>query len=100
MSPELQILIINGALMAYAYLWAYPSLTDKKLSVIMTRDVAISVAALCLAGGLFWGSGTRFSLIFFETNWLWFTIVTLFAMETPLFFWFVRKYGIDLNDFD
>lgn len=97
MAPELQILIINAVLMAYAYVWAYPRLTDKKLSAIMSRDMAISVAALGLAAALFWGSGTPFSLILFDTNWLWFSIATLFLMETPLFFWFVRKHGIDLD---
>ena len=100
MAPELQILIINGVLLAYAYFWAYPALSDKKLSVIMTRDIAISFASLCLAGALFWGSGTAFSVILFETNWFWFTVITLFVIETPLFYWFVRKHGIDLNTFD
>ena len=67
---------------------------------IMIRDMAISAAALIVAAALFWGSGIRFSLIFFDTNWLIFSILTLFLMETPLFFWFARKYGIDFSDFD
>lgn len=100
MTPELTLLIINGVLMAYAYLWAYPALTDKKISAIMYRDMAISVAALGIAGALFWGSGIQFSMVLFETNWFWFSVITLFAMETPLFFWFANKHGIDFNDFD
>ena len=100
MTPELKILVINGVLMAYAYLWAYPALTEKKLSVIMRRDLAISAAALLIAGAIFFGTGARFSLVFTETNWFLFSILTLFAMETPLFFWFARKYDLDFNDFD
>ncbi|MEL6642027.1 MAG: hypothetical protein AAFP98_12085 [Pseudomonadota bacterium] len=100
MSAELQILVINCVLLAYAYLWAYPALTEKKLSVIMTRDMAISAAALLIAGALFYGSGVRFSLIIFETNWLVFSILTLFILETPLFFWFAKKHNLDFNDFD
>lgn len=100
MSPELTLLIVNAVLMAYAYLWAYPSLPEKTLSAIMIRDMAISAAALIVAAALFWGSGIRFSLIFFDTNWLIFSILTLFLMETPLFFWFAKKHGIDFSDFD
>lgn len=100
MSPELTLLIVNGVLMAYAYLWAYPALERKTLKTIMVRDLAITAAALAVAAALFWGTGTRFSLILFETNWFIFSALTLFIIETPLFFWFAKRFGIDLNDFD
>lgn len=100
MSPELILLIVNAVFMAYAYLWAYPALPEKTLSAIMTRDLAISLAALLVAAALFWGSGVRFRLVFFDTNWFVFSILTLFIMETPLFFWFAKKHGIDFGDFD
>jgi hypothetical protein len=98
MSPEATILIINAVLMAYAYLWAYPALPEKTWRAVMVRDTAISFAALGLAGVLFWGTGLRFSMIVFETNWFVFSILTLFAMETPLFLWFARKYGMTFDD--
>jgi len=99
MSPELTLLIVNAVLLAYAYLWAYPALKEKTLRVIMVRDVGISCAALMVAGLLYWGSGTGFSLILFQTNWFVFSIVTLMIMETPLFLWFAKKYDLRFDDF-
>jgi hypothetical protein len=97
-APEAQILILNGVIMAVAYLGIYPSLQDKTLNRVMTVDLALSVMALTVAGALFWGSGARFSLIFFEVNWAVFCIVTLVIIETPLFLNFAKKHGITLFD--
>ena len=96
MTPELKILIINAVFMAFAYLWAYPAIAQKTVPAIMARDTAISFAALLVAGLLFWGTETRFSLILFQTNWLVFSVVTLMLMELPFFAWFMRKYDLDL----
>lgn len=100
MSPELTLIIVNCVLLAFAYFWAYPALERKTLKTILIRDLAISAAALTVAAGLYWGQGIRFSLVFFSTNWLVFSIVTLTLIETPLFFWFAQRYDVDLNNFD
>jgi len=100
MSPELTLLIINAVLMGYAYLWAYPSLPEKTWQAIAWRDMAITVAAVGLAGLLYWGSGIAFSLVFFDVNWFVFSFVTLMAMETPLFLWFAKKHGISFDDLE
>ncbi len=96
-APELQILILNLVILGVAYLGIYPSLQDKTLNKIMTIDVVLTGLALLVAGGWFMGSGVGFSLLFFEANWFVFTLVTLFVMELPVFFWFIRKHGISLN---
>lgn len=96
MTPEATVLIINAVFMAYAYLWAYPAIVRKTISAIMLRDTAISLAALLVAGMLYWDTGVRFSLILFDTNWAVFSIIILIIFETPLSFWFVRKYDIDI----
>lgn len=98
MAPELILLIVNGVMMAYAYLWAYPSLPKITMRSVMVRDVAISVAALIVAGALYWGTQTTFSLIFFETNWFVFSLVTLSIIETPLFFRFAKKHNLSFDD--
>lgn len=98
MTPELILLTVNGVLLAYAYLWAYPALTEKTLKAVMVRDVAISVAALGIAGALYWGTQTRFSLVLFDTNWFVFSILTLSIIETPLFFWFAKKHNLSFDD--
>ncbi|MBB5722385.1 hypothetical protein FHS72_002011 [Loktanella ponticola] len=100
MSPEATILIINIALLGFAYLWAYPSLPVKTWRAIMVRDVAISVAALTLAAALFAGRNITFHMVLFNTNWLVFSIITMMLIETPLFAWFAQKHNLRLNDLD
>ncbi|MEL6838292.1 MAG: hypothetical protein AAFP85_03315 [Pseudomonadota bacterium] len=97
-SPEAQVLIINGVILAIAYLGIYPGIAEKTLNRIMTIDLVLSALALTTAGALFWGSGVDFSLLFFNTNWAVFTIITLMVMEVPLFLNFAKKYGINLFD--
>ena len=96
-APELQILILNLVILGVAYFGIYPSLQEKTLNKIMAIDVVLSGLSLVVAGAWFMGSGVGFSLVFFEANWVVFTIVTLFLMELPLFFWFIRKHGISLE---
>jgi len=98
MSPELTLLCVNAALLAYAYLWAYPALTEKTWRSVLIHDAGISVAALIVAGLLFWGSGVAFHMIFFEANWFVFSIVTMMIMETPLFLRFAKKHGLHFDD--
>jgi hypothetical protein len=97
-SPETQILILNGVILGVAYLGIYPSLKEKTLNRIMAIDLVLTVIALVVAGALFWGSGQAFALLFFETNWSVFTLVTLFVIEAPLFFSFAKRHGINLFD--
>ncbi len=96
MTPEAVILLVNAIFLAFAYLWVYPNLTTKTTALVMRYDLIISVACITVAGLLFWGTGTRFRLIFFSSNWAVFSIVTLLVMETPLFVWFARKHDLDL----
>ena len=95
MTPEATLLIVNAVFMAFAYLWVYPSLEQKTLPAILWRDLVISIAALTVAGLLYAGRNTGFSMIAFETNWVIFSILTLAIMETPLFFWFAKRHNID-----
>ncbi|MCO4846960.1 MAG: hypothetical protein KC448_03175 [Yoonia sp.] len=96
MTPEVTLLIVNAIFLAFAYLWVYPGLTTKTINLILIYDAVISCAALLVAGLLFWGSGTDFSLIFVSTNWAVFAIITLGLMEIPLFAWFAKKYDLDI----
>ena len=97
-SPESQILILNGVILGVAYLGIYPSLQEKTLNRIMAIDLVLTVISLVVAGALFWGTGQTFTLLFFETNWAVFTLVTLFVIEVPLFFNFAKRHGINLFD--
>lgn len=98
LSPEATLLIINATLLAFAYLWAYPSLPQKSWRAIMWRDAVVTVAALVLAGLLFADRSLSFSLILFDTNWFVFSFATFSIMEIPFFMWFARKYDLRFDD--
>ncbi len=96
MMPEITLLIVNAIFLAFTYLGVYPGLTTKTINLILIYNAVISCAALLVAGLLFWGSDTDFSLIFFSTNWAVFAIITLSLMELPLFAWFAKKHNLDI----
>jgi len=98
MSPELTILVINACFLGFGYFFVYPALPEKTWRTILPRDLAISVAALVVAGLLFAGSNLRFGLLFFDAPWWVFSILTLSLMELPLWEWFRRKHGISYDD--
>jgi hypothetical protein len=93
--PELKILILNAAALAVAYLGIYPSMPRITLPRLLRQDLALSVLLLVVVGLMFAGSGTRFSLLLFETNWWVFTLLTAGLMEWPLFMRFCKRHGID-----
>lgn len=105
LEPEVQLLIVNFVALLIAYFGIYPTLREINLTNMMLADVAICLACLVVAGLLFWGSGIAFSLVLFDTNWAWFSIVTLLTMELPFFIWFATKHGLweemrDDDDYD
>ncbi|THD84187.1 hypothetical protein E7811_00020 [Aliigemmobacter aestuarii] len=97
MPPEAVLLIVNACFLAFAYLFAYPAMKEKTAEALAKGDLAITGAALLVAGLLYWGSGQRFDLILFQANWFVFSLLTLMAMELPLFLWFCRRHGISLT---
>ena len=96
MTPELVIIVVNLIFLGFAYLWVYPTLPELTLSAILWRDLGVTAAALLVAALLFYGSGTRFSLLFFDANWAVFSIVSFSALDIPLFLKFARKHDLDL----
>lgn len=98
MPAELSLLVTNAAFLAFAYGWAFPSLPEKSLGALLRADLPVAGAALLVVWLIWGGTGTRFSLILFETNWFVFWVLTGMAMEAPLFAWFCLRYGIDLSE--
>lgn len=99
-SPEVQLLILVGLVLAVAYLGIFPTLKEKTLNKLMVVDLGLNVLALIIAGAWFWDSGVQFTLLFFETNWAIFTIVSYAIIEIPLFLRFATIYGIRLDGRD
>ena len=102
MAPELQILVINAVALCTGYLLIYPALgpltntTATKLR-IARADAGVGALALLTAGVLYWDTGVPFRMILFETNWFWFSLLSLIAMELPLALWFFRRHGLTLD---
>jgi len=99
-SPETQLLILVGLILAVAYLGIFPTLEDKSLNKIMVIDIGLTILALIVAGAWFWGSGVSFTLLFVETNWFIFTLLSYALIEVPLFLAFAKKHGIRLDGED
>ena len=100
MVPELKLLILNAVIVLIAYLGIYPSMRQITIKRMMAADLVLTALALGVAAALFWGSGTRFWMLLFTTNWAVFSLLTMQAMELPLFIWFCRKHGIDISGSD
>ncbi len=99
-TPEVQILVLNGLILAVAYLGIFPTLEQKTLNRMMAIDFVLTAVALVVAGAWFWGTGVTFTLLFFETNWFMFTIVCFALLEIPLFLRFAKAHGIRLDGRD
>lgn len=96
MTPEAVLIIVNLIFLGFAYLWVYPNLDPITLPAILWRDVVVTAAALIAAGLIFWNTGTRFNMLFFETNWAVFSFVSFALMELPIFAWFAQKHDLEI----
>lgn len=87
-------MIINAVILGVAYLGIYPSFKNITPMKMMAADSVLSGLSLLVAGALFWGTGIKFSMLIFSTNWFGFAILTMLLMELPLFHWFCQKRGL------
>jgi hypothetical protein len=97
---ELHIIGLVLVVMGVAYCAIYPRMQVKTIRRMMLIDLLLIGALLGIAATVYAGTGTRFSLIFFTTNWWVFTLIAAMVIETPFFIWFCRKWGIDLGGRD
>ncbi len=93
---ELAIFSLNLAILLIAYYYFYPKFAKNNINKMALYDIAISILSILIVGGLFWGKGLEFNLIFFKANWFWFTFISFLVIELPLFAAYCKKYNIDL----
>lgn len=91
MTPEAAILLINATVLLICYLVVLPRWAGGNLNRIALHDFMATLVALVLAGSLYLGTGTTFDLGPLSLNWFWFALLTYFAMELPLMFWYLNK---------
>jgi len=94
LSPEGQAFVTVIACLAVAYFILYPVLRPRDVGRMGLYDLGVTGVVLLINGWLFWGTGTRFSLWLFETNWVVFSLVVMALIETPLALWYIRRNGL------
>lgn len=91
---ELNTIFVILVTLAVAYLWVYPTFVGNDIRRLAFYDIGLTAIPLTVAAVFFWVSDPPFSLIFFETNWFVFTLVSYVVLELPIFFWYLKARGL------
>ncbi len=91
---ELLVVFFVLVTLVAAYFWIYPTFAGRDVVKMAWLDLAVGALPLGIAGILFWESNPRFSMVFFETNWFLFTLITYTILELPLFALYVKARGL------
>jgi hypothetical protein len=100
LSPEIHVLGLVLVFFAVAYFIILPRLSGLNARKLRNIDLAMSLVLLGIAGSVYFGTNTSFTLVFFETWWWIYTMALSLAVETPLALWFCRKHGITWSDLE
>jgi hypothetical protein len=92
--PEFIILGTNIFIVLIAYFVVYPHFCGSNGNKISVNDLIATGLSLMVAGYLFYGTSTKFSLLIVDVNWFWFSLLTYFAMEMPLMIWYFNKHNV------
>ncbi|MCF2860358.1 hypothetical protein L1286_23045 [Pseudoalteromonas sp. SMS1] len=96
MSPELNIIILNAAILLLAYFVIYPKYAGNDFRKISIQDFIASMVSLSIVGSVYFGSGAAFSVIWFEVTWPWFTLISFTLIELPIFYWYAKRHNVKL----
>lgn len=99
MSNELLVVFYILATLAVAYLWVYPKFVGDNVKLMAYLDVAFSAILLGISAVVFWESDPKFRFIFFETNWFFFTLLTLIVIEIPVLYLYLKARGLSFWTF-
>jgi hypothetical protein len=90
MSNELLVVFYILATLAVAYLWFYPKVIGNNVKLMAWMDILVTGIPVGISALLFWTEDPSFRLVFFETNWFFFTIIAMVLIETPIFLLYLR----------
>jgi hypothetical protein len=93
MNESLVVFVILATLAA-SYFWIYPKYTGNDVKKMAWLDFALGFIPVGASAILFWESDPTFRMIFFDTNWFFFTVIALTLLELPLFFWYLKARGL------
>jgi len=91
---ELIVIFVIIVTLAVGYLVVYPRVAGNDVRKMAWLDVALTLVPFIVSAALFWQSDPSFSLIFFETNWFVFTLITLVIIEIPVLALYLRARGL------
>jgi hypothetical protein len=91
---ELIVIFVIIVTLAVGYLVVYPKVAGNDVRKMAWLDVALTLVPFVVSALLFWQSDPAFSLIFFETNWFFFTLITLTLIEIPVLALYLRARGL------
>lgn len=91
---EIIVIFILLTSIAIAYLWLYPTFVGRNVRKMAWFDSVIGLVVLGIVALLYMGDDLSFTLFFFETNWIWFTVVMAVVLESPIFFWYLKARGL------
>ncbi|MEK9536483.1 MAG: hypothetical protein VWZ99_04990 [Aquiluna sp.] len=94
MMNELLVVFYLMATIAVAYLWFYPKFVGENVKLMMWLDVVVTSIPLGISALLFWQSDPVFRLFFFDLNWFFFTLITMFLIELPIFLLYLKARGL------
>jgi hypothetical protein len=91
---ELIVIFVIIVTLAVGYLVVYPRVAGNDVRKMAWLDVALTLVPFIVSALLFWQSDPAFSLIFFDTNWFFFTLITMTVIEIPVLTLYLRARGL------
>jgi hypothetical protein len=91
---ELIVIFVIIVTLAVGYLLVYPKVAGNDVRKMAWLDVALTLVPFIVSAALFWQSDPTFSLIFFSTNWFFFTLIALTVIEIPVLALYLRARGL------
>ncbi len=90
MSNELLVVFYILVTLAVAYLWFYPKVIGNNVKLMAWMDILVTGIPVGISAVLFWTEDPSFRLVFFDTNWFFFTILAMVLIETPIFLLYLK----------
>jgi hypothetical protein len=90
MSNELLVVFYILATLAVAYLWFYPKVIGNNVKLMAWMDILVTGIPVGISAVLFWTEDPSLRLVFFDTNWFFFTILAMVLIETPIFLLYLK----------
>ena len=87
------VLVVNVG----CYLYIYPKIAGNNIDKLALWDLVPWSFVLVLVGYKYWGTDYEFSLLLFNTNWFWFTVIVYSAIEIPFFIWYCKKNDVSFE---